>query len=98
MHHSHTVFVISSDDGVFGIATLRASTRALESVSSGDATYRSLERAIARMGSERDALAAQISDALNNLEFDRQVIVSSSVHAWTNQANALMVQASELGG
>jgi hypothetical protein len=49
------------------------------------------------MGSKRDALAARISEALNDLEFGGEVIPSGAVQSWTNQANALMVQASELG-
>ena len=88
---------LNADVGVFAIATLRASTRALESTSPGDATYRSIERQLARLGSERDALAGQISQALYDLEFDHRVISTGATWTWTNQANALIVQASELG-
>jgi hypothetical protein len=88
---------LNADVGVFGLATLQASTKALESTSPGDETYRAIERALVRLGSKRDALAARISEALNDLEFGGEVIPSGAVQSWTNQANALMVQASELG-
>ena len=48
---------LNADVGVFGLATLQASTKALESTSPGDATYRSIEGALASWASERDALA-----------------------------------------
>jgi len=88
---------VNADVGVFGIATLRASTKALESASPGDTTYRSIERQIGQLGNERDALAAHISQALYELEFDHQAISADLTRAWTNQANALIVQAPELG-
>ena len=44
---------VNADVGVFGLATLQASTRALESTSAGDAVYRSIERALTKLGSER---------------------------------------------
>ncbi|MFZ2034771.1 MAG: hypothetical protein WAW53_13520 [Candidatus Dormiibacterota bacterium] len=86
---------LNADVGVFGIATLQASTKALESSSSGDATYRSIEQALTQLGAQRDALASRISEALNDLEFGGQSIASGAARSWTNQANALMVQASE---
>ena len=38
------------------------------------------------------------SQALYDLEFEGQVIPSGRAQAWTNQANSLIAQASELGG
>lgn len=89
---------VNADVGVFGLATLQASTRALESTSAHDAIYHSIERALTRLGSERDALAARVSQALHDLEFEGQAIPSGAAQTWTNQANSLIAQASELGG
>ncbi|MFI5285040.1 MAG: hypothetical protein ACHQ4F_01850 [Candidatus Dormibacteria bacterium] len=87
---------VDADVGAFGVATLTASTRALESRSHGDDVYRAIERGIARLGSERDALAARISEALYGLEFEHRAIASDAAHGWINQAHALIAQASAL--
>ena len=84
---------VNADVGAFAVATLTASTLALESRSHGDEVYRAIERGIARLGSERDALAARISEALYDLEFEHQAIASDAAQQWTNQANALIAQA-----
>jgi hypothetical protein len=89
---------VNADVGAFGLATLQASTRALESTSAHDAVYHSIERALTKLGSERVALAARISQALYDLEFEGQVIPSGTARTWTHQANSLIAQASELGG
>lgn len=89
---------VNADVGAFGIATLQASTRALESSSPGDGLYRTLERDIAHLGSERDALAASIGDALDGLEFGHQAIPSAVAQEWTNQAHSLITQAEQLAG
>jgi hypothetical protein len=88
---------LNADVGSFGVATLRASTRALESTSSGDGTYSNLESQIASLGGRRDALAAQITAALDSLEFGQHPISSTDSQAWTNQANALIAQAAQIG-
>jgi hypothetical protein len=47
--------------GAFATATLKTSTAAIESTSTGDATYLQTEAALAALGQERDAVAAQIN-------------------------------------
>jgi hypothetical protein len=93
----HAYKQLNADVGVFGIATLRASTKALESTSPGDATYSKLESQLAALGGQRDALAAKIAAALDGVEFGHDLINSDDIRSWTNQANALMVQAAQLG-
>src|SRR6476619_169132 len=52
--------------GAFGMHTLAASTKAIESgTPADDGTYTSLEGEIASLTSQRDALASQIRAALN---------------------------------
>lgn len=87
---------VNADVGAFAVATLKASTRALESSSHGDEIYRAIEHRIASLGGQRDALAARISDALYDLEFEHQPIASDAAQRWINQANALIAQASAL--
>jgi hypothetical protein len=87
---------VNADVGAFGLSTLAASTKALESTSAGDVVYRTIEHDIARLGNERDALAAKISQALYGLEFQQQPIASALLQSWTNQANSLIKQAEEL--
>jgi hypothetical protein len=87
---------VNADVGAFAVATLKASTRALESSSHGDEIYRAIEHRIASLGGQRDALAARISEALYDLEFEHQPIASDAAQRWINQANALIAQASAL--
>lgn len=60
---------INAPVGEFGMDTLSVSTKALESNSANDATYNSLESSLGSLTAERDALAGQISAALNGAEF-----------------------------
>jgi hypothetical protein len=60
--------------GQFGMATLKASSKALASNDAGDATYNSIENRIASLTSRRDALASEIKQALNGAEFNGKPI------------------------
>jgi hypothetical protein len=60
--------------GQFGLDTLKISTTALASTSSGDKTYTSLEDNLMGFGEQRDDLARQMSSALNAAEFNRHPI------------------------
>jgi hypothetical protein len=80
--------------GSFATQTLEASTAAL--ASTDDATYNSIENAIASLTSQRDALAAQIKAALNGAAFSGQALNEQQAKGWIDQADALIAQASEL--
>jgi hypothetical protein len=58
--------------GQFAMATLKASTKALASNDTGDATYTSIEGRIQSLTARRDALAAEIKGLLNGAEFKGQ--------------------------
>ncbi|MBV8445129.1 MAG: hypothetical protein JOZ92_04355, partial [Candidatus Dormibacteraeota bacterium] len=88
---------INADVGAFGVATLEASTKALESTSAGDHTYWDIENALATLGAKRDALARNIAEALYDLEFHQQPIANDTAADWTARANALIAAAAELG-
>ena len=85
--------------GQFGLDTLAASTNALTSGStSSDTTYTTIENQIASLTNQRDALAAQIQDALNAAEFGGQAINEQQAKTWINQAQQLIHQAHALAG
>ncbi len=60
---------IEAPVGPFGLATLRASTRALVSRSSGDVSYRRIERRLERLGAERDTVAGRMRALLLGAAF-----------------------------
>jgi hypothetical protein len=84
--------------GQFGLDLLTASTRALTSSSSNDATYASIETSIENLTSQRDALAAQIKAALNAAAFDGQPLNERQAKRWIDQAESLLDRARELAG
>jgi len=61
---------LNSSGGGFGTSTLQASTRALESTSTGDEAYLDTEQALTQLEGARDTLAGQIKQALDAAEFD----------------------------
>jgi len=81
--------------GSFGMDTLVASTRALESNEPGDATYVSIENSIQDLTSLRDALATKIRNALDAAAFGGQGVPASASN-WIRQAQALLSQAADL--
>src|SRR6266540_2604539 len=83
--------------GEFGMDTLRASTRALNSGSTADdSTYKSIESSIESLTSQRDSLALQIRHAFNQAESGGVAIDSNQAKIWTNQAQILIDQAAAL--
>jgi hypothetical protein len=82
--------------GEFGMAILRASTKALASNDAGDATYNSIEAQIQSLTSQRDALATQIKALLNGAEFNGQAFGDSSAQSLIAQGQALLNQANAL--
>ncbi len=89
---------INAPFGQFAQDTLKASTAALASSSSGDATYVGIENQLKALGDQRDALAGQIRLALWNAEFNDQPISQQDAKAWIDQGNALLAQAAALPG
>jgi hypothetical protein len=81
--------------GSFGMDTLVASTRALESDAPGDATYVSIENSIQDLTSLRDPLATKIRNALDAAAFGGQGLPASASN-WIRQAQALLSQAADL--
>jgi hypothetical protein len=83
--------------GQFGLATLQASTRAIESGSpSDDSTYTNLENQLASLINERDALAAQMISLLESAEFNGQAIDQVTTQSLVAQGQALIAQANAL--
>lgn len=82
--------------GEFGMAILRASTKALASNDAGDATYSSIEGQIQSLTAQRDALAAQMNALLDGAEFNGQPIGSALAQSLIAQGQALLSQANAL--
>ncbi len=84
--------------GAFGMHTLAASTKAIESGSSAeDSSYTSLEGQIAALTTQRDALASQIRAALNAAASGEAAINEQQAKHWISQAKALLDAAAVLG-
>jgi hypothetical protein len=82
--------------GQFGLTTLAASTRALESSSSGDATYTNLENQLASFGKQRDALAAQMIALLEGATFSGLSINEQQAKSLIAQGQTLLNQVNGL--
>jgi hypothetical protein len=83
--------------GQFAGSVLVASTRAIKSgTSANDSTYTSTEGQIASLTSQRDALATQIRNALDDAAFGGNSIDEQQAKAWIKQAESLIVQATAL--
>jgi len=82
--------------GAFAKATLRASTKALASNDAGDATYTDIEGRIQDLTNRRDALAAQMKDALNGAAFGGQPIGNLKATVLIARGIGLLAQANGL--
>ena len=83
--------------GQFGLATLAASTRAIESGSaSDDSTYNALENELASLISRRDALAGQMIKLLEGAEFSGRSISEGQAQSLVAQGQALLAEANAL--
>lgn len=80
--------------GSFAMDTLKASTNAL--ASSDDAIYTQIEDGIASLTTQRDALASQIRQALNDAAFSNKQLDEKQAKAWIDQAVSLIDQAKAL--
>jgi hypothetical protein len=93
---SRTYKQLNAPFGAFGMATLRASTKALASNDSGDATYTSIEGKIQSLTTRRDALATEIKGALNGAEFKGQPINTLTALSLILRGNILLAEANHL--
>jgi len=83
--------------GQFGLATLAASTRAIESGTSlDDSSYKSLENQLGSLISQRNALAAEMIGLLEGAEFDGKPISESQAQLLVSQGQALIAEAQSL--
>ena len=89
---------IEAPVGAFGLATLKASTRALASQSAGDATYARTERQLRQLGDERNALGARMRSALLGAAFASHPIHVSTARNLIREAGQLLRQAAVLKG
>jgi len=78
------------------MTTLHLSTTALASSSSKDHTYALIESKLQDLNAQRDALAVQISIALNGAEFNGQAISNSLASQLIGKANGLLQKAHDL--
>jgi hypothetical protein len=78
--------------GALGLATLRISTKALESSSSGDSTYNKLENMLSNITTVRNNLASKMKDILEDATFNGQPIHVSQANELIQQANNLLNQ------
>ena len=83
---------INAPVGQFGLDTLKISTAALASSSTGDSTYNLLETELTSFGQQRDALAAQIRAALSGAEFNGQAINEQLAKDLIEQGQDLIAQ------
>jgi hypothetical protein len=84
--------------GAFGLASLKASTRALESNDPNDATYTSIEAQLQALGSQRDDVATAISSVLEGAEFNGQALNEQQAKSLIDQAQGLITRMNNLAG
>jgi hypothetical protein len=89
---------INAPFGQLSFDVLAASTRALSSGSStDDSTYTAVSDRIAALTSDRDALAGQMRDVLNEAEFGGQQPTQQQVDDLTFQGLTMLMRAHQLG-
>jgi hypothetical protein len=87
---------IDASFGDFSMTSLRVSTTGLASTSAKDKTYELIETKLADLGAQRDALALQISQALEGAEFGGNAISSSTASKLIGKASGLLDKIHEL--
>lgn len=85
---------ITAPLGKLGMTSLKASTRAL---AGSDATYAKIEGQISALTTQRDALAAQMIQALGDAEFNGKPVDTKTTVKLVTQAARLLNEAAELG-
>ena len=86
---------LNADVGAFGVSTLIASTRAVESSGQNDSTYTTVEGRLAQLGGQRDTLANEIADVLNGVDRDHHPDRDNATRL-TNESNAVIARAGQL--
>jgi hypothetical protein len=106
LHAHHETFLrlaaiykqLNATLGQFDTDSLKASTAALESSSTGDATYTSIETSLQSLGKQRDALAGQIKTELDNAEFHGVALNEQQAKGQIDQAQSQLDQMHTLAG
>jgi hypothetical protein len=94
---AHTYKQLNAAVGQFGLATLGASTRALESGNAGDdSTYANLENQLIALTNDRNTLAGQMVALLEGAEFNGQPIDQHTAQSMVAQGQALIARANAL--
>ena len=83
---------INASVGQFGLGTLRISNSALISNDSGDATYNQLENNLISLNAQRDSLAGQMIQILEDAAFNGKPIDPAQASSLIQQANQLLQQ------
>jgi len=83
--------------GAVGLDTLRASTRALASISPGDAIYTRIENQLQRIGAARDAVGARIQALLLGAEFEGRTLNVPAARALIRAGDRILGRAATLG-
>jgi hypothetical protein len=89
---------IEAPVGAFGLDTLRASTRALESNAPGDASYTTIENELQRLGAQRDVVGGQMRALLLGAAFDGRTLNVVKAKALIRQGDQLIGEAAVLTG
>jgi hypothetical protein len=84
--------------GTFGSDTLKAATAAIESKTANDQQFTATEAALTKLGTARDALAAQIAAALDCAAFGNGHVGGGEARWLTQQADSLLARAHALAG
>jgi hypothetical protein len=83
---------INAPVGQFGLGTLRISNSALISNDSGDATYNQLENNLINLNAQRNSLASQMVQILEDAAFNGKPIDQAQASSLIQQANQLLQQ------
>ena len=83
---------INAAVGELGLASLRVSTKALESSSPSDSTYTRLENKLSAVTTLRNQIAEQMLDLLEGAEFHNQPIDVGQANNLIEQAEGLLDQ------
>jgi hypothetical protein len=81
---------VNATVGPLGLATLHASTIAMESNSQDDSTYTSIENQLTSFATKRDVLVAQIIPLLEAAQFHGTPISDSTAQSLIQQAQNLL--------
>jgi hypothetical protein len=83
---------INAPVGQFGLGTLGISNSALISNDPNDATYNQLENTLGSLNAQRDSLASQMIQILEDAEFNGKTIDRAVASSLIQQANQLLQQ------